>query len=30
MLHVFRSFDGSDILIIAAASILIVSITFLF
>jgi len=30
MLRVFRSFDGSEILIIAAASILVVSITFLF
>jgi len=30
MLQVFRSFDGSEILIIAAASILVVSLTFLF
>jgi hypothetical protein len=30
MLHVIRSFNGSEILIIAAASILVVSITFLF
>jgi hypothetical protein len=29
MLQVFRSFDGSEILIIAAASILVASITFL-
>jgi hypothetical protein len=29
MLRVFRSLDGSEILIIAAASILVVSITFL-
>ena len=30
MLRVFRSFDGSEILIIAAATILVASITFLF
>jgi hypothetical protein len=30
MLRVFRSFDGSEILVIAAASILVVGITFLF
>jgi hypothetical protein len=30
MLQVIRSFNGSEILIIAAASILVVSITFLF
>jgi hypothetical protein len=30
MLRVFRDFDGSEVLIIAAASILVVSITFLF
>ena len=29
MLRVFRSFDGSEILVIAAASILVASITFL-
>jgi hypothetical protein len=30
MLRVFRSFDGSEILVIAAASILVVGITLLF
>jgi hypothetical protein len=30
MLNVIRSFNGSEILIIAAASILVVSLTFLF
>jgi hypothetical protein len=30
MLNVFRSFGGSEILMIAATSILVVSITFLF
>jgi hypothetical protein len=30
MLQVIRSFNGSEVLIIAAASILVVSITFLF
>jgi hypothetical protein len=30
MLRIFRGFDGSEFLIIAAASILVVSITFLF
>jgi hypothetical protein len=30
MLRVLRSFDGSEILVIAAASILVVGITFLF
>jgi hypothetical protein len=30
MLRVFRTFDGSEILVIAAASILVVGITFLF
>jgi len=30
MLRVFRNFDGSEILIIAVASILVVSFTFLF
>jgi hypothetical protein len=30
MLRVFRTFDGSEILVIAAASILVVGIAFLF